>query len=1086
MSDERRVVTVLFADVTGSTALGEMLDPEDLRALLSRYYAIAKDVVAAHGGTVEKFIGDAVMAVFGLRRAHGDDAVRALSAALELRDRVQSEPRLADRMPIRLGVNTGDVIASRDPAGDDFLVTGDAVNVAARIQQSAMPWSIVAGERTVRAARSEFRFAPPQPIEAKGKSEPLMVSELLGRANAMAGRTPIFGRDADLAQIDLVARRAFDEQRPFLVSVIAPAGTGKSRLLEEFIDRLRATAPDARVAVAQCLPYGQRLTYWPLRAVLFRIVGLDEDAMPSEVRTVVDRWLTEAEVEDAAEVGRLLVSTIGEGDAEVNDRAALFGAWRSFVEAASRQAPLVVAVEDLHWSSDTLLDLFEFVLQPRGDTRALLIALARPELLDRRPNWGAGRRNHVSIALEPLDDGATAQLVRTLAEGASDDLVEAIVTRAEGNPFFAGEIVSAVLERVRSFVDAEQVKAALARLPDTVQATVLARLDELPDDEREVLRVGSVFGRSFRPQGVAALIGRDELTAESVANTSERLTERDLIRPSGSDGYTFRHILIREVAYSTLPRSTRAQLHGAAGRWLEERASGREESVAELIAYHYREAAALATAMDLDGASELRDSARIWLTMAAQVASAAAATVEARAHALGALQFARDTDLPELYELLGDNEIGGSPIIAAYAQAREHAKRLNRSPEIQLRLLAKQMLVETRSQGSVATRMSDAEFNQLRAEGEALLRIATDPEARARFLVAESFYPFWLRTNAEGRAEGVVEAARQSGQEALDIAERLDNPNLESAALDALGSLAQERYDWVGSLALAKRRIQMSQRLVLFEQIDAYAVAAWSALLAGELDVADELSAAGLVRIQPGQAPDWTLHLVAWRVTILMLIGKWTEALQAAERADRLWLESGRPAAGYSGRGFCAGIIVARARGDEMLAARLLASIEEIQGKFRENQRAALMLAISRNALDTAATELWDEFGLSKRFAPEYGTMALSLLNDAQRGLPPERLAQALEQEAVLSVPILRAELLRALGLVSSDAASLRAALQLFISTGARPYAARVQCELGLLEGDRSEFDRGLIFLESIGDVVQVERYLKRWSGRGS
>src|SRR4051812_6433128 len=283
MSDERRIVTVLFADVTGSTALGESLDPEDLRALLSRYYAIAKDVVAAHGGTVEKFIGDAVMAVFGLRRAHGDDALRALSAAPELRDRVRDDTRLGDRMPIRLGVNTGDVIASRDATSDDFLVTGDAVNVAARIQQNAPPWSIVVGERTMRAARSEFRFGPTEQVEAKGKSAPLNVSQLLGRAHAMTARMPIFGRDADLAQLDLVAARSFDERRPFLVTVIAPAGTGKTRLLEEFVDHLPRISADARVCVAQCLPYGQRLTYWPLRAVLFRIVGLDEDAPPDDV-----------------------------------------------------------------------------------------------------------------------------------------------------------------------------------------------------------------------------------------------------------------------------------------------------------------------------------------------------------------------------------------------------------------------------------------------------------------------------------------------------------------------------------------------------------------------------------------------------------------------------------------------------------------------------------------------------------------------------------------------------------------------------------------------------------------------------------
>ena len=405
-------------------------------------------------------------------------------------------------------------------------MTGDAVNVAARIQQAAAPWSIVAGERTVRAARSEFRFGSAQLVEAKGKSEPLSVSEMLGRAHS-AG--------------DLVAARAFDEQRPFFVSVIAPAGTGKTRLLEEFLDRLRISAPAARVAVAQCLPYSQRLTYWPLRAVLFRIVGLDEDAPPDEIREAIVRWLSDSEVEDHVQVGMLLASTIGEADVETTDRAALFSAWRTFIEAAGRKTPLVVAIEDVHWSSDTLLDLFEYVLQPRGDTRALLIALARPELLDRRPAWGGGRRNNVTIALEPLDDRATEQLVRTLAEGAPDGLVRAVVSRAEGNPFFAGEIISSVYERVRSFDDPVQIEAALARLPDTVQATVLARLDELPDDEREVLRVGSVFGRTFRPQGVAALIGRDEVGRESVARISESLSERDLVRPTGADGYSFRH-----------------------------------------------------------------------------------------------------------------------------------------------------------------------------------------------------------------------------------------------------------------------------------------------------------------------------------------------------------------------------------------------------------------------------------------------------------------------------------------------------------------------------------------------------------------
>ena len=297
MTDERRLVTVLFADVAGSTALGDSLDPEDLRALLSRYYAIAKEVVTAHGGTVEKFIGDAVMAVFGLPQAHGDDAARAIAAALELRDRVRSDTRLGDRLPIRLGVNTGEVVASRADEGSDFLVTGDAVNVAARLEQAAGQWSVLVGERTMRAARGQFRFGPQQTVEAKGKPGGVSGSEALGPARGSSARTPLFGRQSDLEQLSLVARRAFTEKRPYLVSVIAPPGTGKTRLLEEFLGGLGEIDANAHVAIAQCLPYGQQLTYWPLRAVLFRIVGLSEEATTDEIRSTVAAWLREKRVD---------------------------------------------------------------------------------------------------------------------------------------------------------------------------------------------------------------------------------------------------------------------------------------------------------------------------------------------------------------------------------------------------------------------------------------------------------------------------------------------------------------------------------------------------------------------------------------------------------------------------------------------------------------------------------------------------------------------------------------------------------------------------------------------------------------------
>jgi class 3 adenylate cyclase len=1074
MTDERRLVTVLFADVTGSTALGENLDPEDLRALLSRYYAVAKDVVGAHGGTVEKFIGDAVMAVFGLRQAHGDDAARAIAAALELRDRIRSDTRLGERLPIRLGVNTGDVVASRDESSDDFLVTGDAVNVAARLQQAANPWSILCGERTVRAVRGQFRFAETQTIEAKGKAGGVAGSEVIGRARTSDARTPLFGRAADLAQLELVAHRAFDEGRPYLVSVIAPPGTGKTRLLEEFLSRLPEIDANARVAVAQCLPYGQRLTYWPLRAVLFRIVGLADDAPADVVREAVGAWLRDAHVEDAAGVGALLASTVGAGDAEAVDRAALFAAWRTFVETAAGQAPLVVVVEDLHWSSDTLLDLFEFVLQPRTDTRAMMVALARPELLDRRPGWGGGRRNHVSIALEPLDDGAIAELVRHLTEGTPEGFVNAVVERAEGNPFFAGEIVAALLEVVKSFDDPVEVKAALARLPDTVQATVLARLDLLPDDEREVVRLGSVFGRSFRPSGVAALL--PDADAESVAETCERLVDRDLVRPVGADGFVFRHILIREVAYATLPRAARARLHGAAGRWLEERAAGSEEAYAELVAYHYREAASLAGAMELDEADELRDKARTWLVKAAEMARAAAATIEARQHVREAVDFARPQDLPELYELLGDVEIGGSTIVDTYKKALDLATEAGRGPDMELRILGKMLTVETRSQGSVANRPTVDELNRVRDRGRQLFDRSHDPRSRATFLVAEAFVPFWTQATGRQSTEAELKSAEEAALDAFRIAQELDDPNLQSAALDALGSIAQQHGQWLRTLELGEQRIAMGTRLGVVEQIDALSVITWAATIVGDLTKAEAISRAGLAIIQPRQASDWAMHLIAWRAVVLGLLGKWDEVETAAERAYALWNETGRPAAGYSVRGFTAALIVARARRDEKRIAQWSEVIVEIGTQFalRRDQN----ISIATWDIGKLAASLTVDLIGTAAGRYDYVAAYLSICSDSAKVVDVNFLASLLEPVRAASARIMEANILRSQGLAKAEAAALDAANAIFRACGALPYAARTRCEAAILRGDRIELEAGLAYLESIRDQVQVERYL--------
>src|SRR6266851_4318380 len=412
-----------------------------------------------------------------------------------------------------------------------------------------------------------------------------------------------------------------------MVSLIAPAGVGKTRLVEEFLDWLPSLAPEAIVTTAQCLPYGQQLTYWPMRQVLFTLTGTDEDTPPGKVRDAIWIWLKRIGVEDPDRDARLLAATIGAAGTEGVDKDLLFAAWRSALEATARTNPLVIVFEDLHWSSDSLLDLAEFVMQPRGDAAVLMIVLARPELLDRRPNWGGGRLNHLAIALEPLGSTAIADLVRHLLDTDEPDVIKLVSERAEGNPFYAGELVRSYLEH-----------GSLERLPDTVQATVLARLDLLPPLERRVLQLGSVFGRAFRAAGVAAL---ESGLATQSAVLCENLADRDLIRPSDGDRFAFRHILIQEVAYSTLPRTERARLHGAAARWVEATSEGREVAVAEILAFHYREAAVLSAALEPNAESTERAkvAAGRWLLKAADVAAAAGATPEAVRHIRGAFDY---------------------------------------------------------------------------------------------------------------------------------------------------------------------------------------------------------------------------------------------------------------------------------------------------------------------------------------------------------------------------------------------------------------------------------------------------------------
>lgn len=1074
MTEERRLVTVLFADVAGSTALGEALDPEDMRALLGRYYEIARGVIEEHGGTLEKFIGDAVMAVFGLPAAHDDDAARALSAALALRDRVRADPKLGDRLPIRLGLSTGEVVAATDGGSGDFLITGDAVNVAARLQQGAESWEIVCSDRTARAAGDGFAFGGVVEADARGKGAPVEARRLEGARSSSAPprrRTPFLGRDADVAQLELTSGRAMRERRPFLITITAPAGTGKTRLLEEFLARLPEQQPEARVVTAQCLPYGQRLTYWPLHTLLLQLLGLPEDTDPDEVRPAAQAWLERAADSAPHRTAELLAATFGTTEGDPIDRAELFAAWRSAVELAAREHPLVVVVEDLHWSSDSLLDLIEVILQPRGEAPLLMIVLARPELLDRRPTWGGGRRNYVALNLEPLDDLAVAALVDFLLDGPPQAVVDTVVARAEGNPFYAGELARTLRERGPDLRDPSAVTAAVAALPDTVHGTVLARLDLLPPDSRRTIQLGSVFGRSFRTSGVAAI--EHGLTG-GLAEAVDHLLEHELLRPGTGDERTFRHILIREVAYQTLPRGERARLHGAAGTWLETQSIGREEEVAELVAFHFREAVTLGTAAGIDLDPGISEKAVLWLGRAATAASAGAAFEEAARHLRAAIEIAPREELPELWGRLGDIFGGGNQATEAFANAARLGKELGRSPDFILRALSGQLMVLGRWGGSVGSPLSEAQVASLVEEVHQLRTQASDRAVIGWSLVAESFMPFEAATSERIATQEEWDAAQTIAEEAAAIARELDDASMISAALDALSSYTLGTDPEAG-VAFALERKALEDRLPLYERSDTQNMIAWSSSALGDLNTV--LSAAeGMLRdLTPNQAQALALSLAAWQVWALGLLGRWDEVSTTAERASRLWEDAGRITSGFAVHGFIVAADVGRARRDDRLEGQAVATLLGITEQFPPGQlfrRLSAFAGPDPEALARTVIGDWRPYLTRLHFVER----AVAVCADLRHPVPTDDLDVLLGEARARDQRLLLAQVLRARGIQERDAANLREALALFEGFEAQPLVARTQVELGQIVDDPDMVAAGTATLDALGDVTQLGR----------
>ena len=594
--ETRKVVTIVFSDLKGSTSLGEALDSEALREVMTRYFDAMRDELERHGGVIEKFIGDAVMAVFGLPRLHEDDALRAVRAAAGMqaaleRINVDLQRHYGVQLANRTGVNTGEVVAG-DPTSGQRLVTGDAVNVAARLEQAAGEREVLLGELTYRLVRDAVEVEEVQPLELKGKSEPVPAYRLVGvrdTQEADGGRAaPLVGRGRELEKLEAIFAETVTTRSARLATLVADAGVGKSRLTAEFLDRIAGTA---FVLQGRCLPYGDGITFWPLAEALKGAAGVvDDDG-----------------AEEAVGKLRALTGTAGE---EVTDRlAVMIGlrtetfameelAWatRRFVEHVAAQRPVALVIEDIHWAEPSLLELIDSLVQSIDAAPVLVLCAARPSLGDSNPDWGTGPRA-TRIDLEPLDGEASRTMVESLLGGGTveAEVLDRIVDAAEGNPLFAEQLLrmlvdEGTLERRDGTWHATGPLADL-HVPPTIQALLAARLDTLEPDERSVIEPASVVGYIFAEAAVSALAPPD--VSSRVMTEIATLTQKHLVRPADDGDETqhrFQHIMIRDTAYDGILKRGRADLHERFVVWADGVNRDRGAEFEEILGYHLEQA----------------------------------------------------------------------------------------------------------------------------------------------------------------------------------------------------------------------------------------------------------------------------------------------------------------------------------------------------------------------------------------------------------------------------------------------------------------------------------------------------------------
>jgi class 3 adenylate cyclase/tetratricopeptide (TPR) repeat protein len=874
--EERKVVSVLFADLVGFTSRAEQLDPEDVRALLAPYHARLREELERYGGTVEKFIGDAIMALFGAPVVHEDDPERAVRAALTIRDWARDAE---GELQLRIAVATGEALIALGarPSEGEGMASGDVVNTAARLQSAAPVNGILVDETTYRATKHAVDYREAESVEAKGKAQPVPAWEAVeararfGVDTAQRTRAPLVGRDRELETLVGALGRVREDRSPQLLTLVGVPGIGKTRLVYELFQAVEADPELISWRQGRSLPYGEGVSFWALSEMVKAQAGILETDSPGETEEKLREAIATA-VEDAKDAAwvelhlRPLVGLAGDTEAFGQQRAESFAAWRRFFEALAEERPLVLVFEDLHWADEGLLEFIDHLIDWAVDVPILVVCTARPELLTLCPDWGGGKPNAATVSLSPLSDDQTARLLAALLERSvlPAETQTALLQRAGGNPLYAEEFVRMVADRGISGGDGE------LPLPESVQGIVAARLDALPDEEKALLQDVAVIGKVFWLGAAAEIGGLERFSAQELLHRLERkeFVRRER-RSSVADEteYAFGHLLVLDVAYGQIPRARRAEKHRLAAEWIE--ALGRPEDHAEMLAHHYLTCLELARATGAETADVI-ERARPALRESGDRAARLGAYPAAKRFYSAALDLSPpdDPDRPTLLlkqgRILMHTEVGGH---VAEVLSEAHDSLLG-AGDVAAAAEAEVLLGERFRREGVRDRAFE-HFSQ----AEALVRDLPLSASKANVIGGVSRF---LTLAGEG------ERAIRLAQEAIEMATELGLDELRAHALTNIGTARVSNGD-LGGLDDLEQSIGISLEINSWESVRAYSNLASQLGSLGELERSFSMHAEARALAKRFGLGEMSRKIEAERVWELYVRGRWAEGLALAD-----------------------------------------------------------------------------------------------------------------------------------------------------------------------------------------------------------